>query len=100
MAEKSKAIGVGEMVNLIAEDTRLSKTSIEAVFDSLSRIVVENLEHGKRVQFTNFGVFELKKKAPRTGRNPRTGEVIKIDARNCPVFTPAKKLVEFFKDLT
>lgn len=99
MASKSKAIGIEKMIDLIAKDTRISKTNIEAVFNSLSNVIVDNLMQGNRVQFTNFGVFELKQKAPRTGRNPRTGEVIKIDARNCPVFTPARKLIETFKDI-
>lgn len=66
---------------------------IELVVNSVLRNIESALVRGERVQFTGFGTFELKKRAPRTGRNPHTGEAIPIPARIIPSFKPGKILM-------
>ena len=67
---------------------RESKDMVEAFFD----IVHEALAHGSDVKLSGFGNFNIRRKAPRPGRNPRTGEAIPIKARNVVTFHASHKL--------
>lgn len=67
--------------------------TIEMVVNSVLTNIESSLVRGERVQFTGFGTFELKKRAPRTGRNPHTGEAVPIPARVIPSFKPGKILM-------
>ena len=67
---------------------RESKDMVEAFFDILSHALVS----GQDVKLTGFGNFNIRRKAPRPGRNPRTGEAIPITARNVVTFHASHKL--------
>ena len=67
---------------------RESKDMVEAFFDILSQALVS----GQDVKLTGFGNFNIRRKAPRPGRNPRTGEAIPITARNVVTFHASHKL--------
>ncbi len=67
---------------------RESKDMVEAFFD----IVHTSLVRGQEVKLSGFGNFNLRRKAPRPGRNPRTGESVPIDARNVVTFHASHKL--------
>ena len=67
---------------------RESKDMVEAFFD----IVHEALVRGEDVKLSGFGNFNIRRKAPRPGRNPRTGEAIPIEARNVVTFHASAKL--------
>ena len=67
---------------------RESKDMVEAFFE----IVHEALVHGSDVKLSGFGNFNIRRKAPRPGRNPRTGEAIPIKARNVVTFHASHKL--------
>ena len=67
---------------------RESKDMVEAFFD----IVHDALVKGDEVKLSGFGNFSIRRKAPRPGRNPRTGESIPIDARNVVTFHASHKL--------
>ena len=67
---------------------RESKDMVEAFFD----IVHEALVRGEDVKLSGFGNFNIRRKAPRPGRNPRTGETIPIEARNVVTFHASAKL--------
>lgn len=68
--------------------SRVIARIVERVFDE----ILASLARGERVNITGFGAFELKKRAPRTGRNPHANVPVHIPARVVPVFRPAKKM--------
>ena len=81
-----------ELINAVAEATGLTKKdagkAVEAVFASIT----DALKAGDKVQLVGFGSFEVKSRAARTGRNPRTKEVVEIPASKVPVFKAGKAL--------
>jgi len=88
------AAGKAELINYVAAETKLTKTdsqkAIEAVLDGIR----DALKKGEDVRLIGFGSFAVQKSAARDGRNPRTGEIIKIAASNRPVFRAGKELKE------
>lgn len=83
-----------ELVNAIATETGLSKKDTEATLNSFVNVVSNALSKKDKVQLIGFGTFETRKRAARTGRNPQTGEEIKIKASTIPAFKPGKSLKE------
>ena len=81
-----------ELVNAIATETGLSKKDTEATLNSFVNVVSNALSKKDKVQLIGFGTFETRKRAARTGRNPQTGEEIKIKASTIPAFKPGKAL--------
>ena len=81
-----------DIVRLIAQGTGLTKTDTAAVVDSFIEAVIEALEKGEHIEIRGFGTFKVVTRAPRTGRNPRTGSEVKISSRRAPVFKPSKEL--------
>ncbi len=81
-----------ELVDAIAKDTGLTKKDAEAAVKSFITVVTKELTKGHEVQLIGFGTFAVGKRAARTGRNPATGETIKIAAAKTPKFKPGKAL--------
>ena len=85
-----------ELVAAIVEDSGLSKKDAEAAVKSFVNVVSEELQKKEKVQLIGFGTFEVSERKARSGRNPRTGETIKIKKTTVPKFKPGaslKKLV-------
>ena len=83
-----------ELVTLVAEKTGFSKKDTEATLNAVLEAVVANLQDNEKVQLVGFGSFEVKQRAARIGRNPKTKEAIEIPASRAPVFKPSKSLKE------
>lgn len=81
-----------ELVEAIAKETNLSKKDSEAALKAFVEIVGKELAKGEDVSLIGFGTFSVGERAARTGRNPRTGEEIKIAAAKTPKFKPGKAL--------
>lgn len=81
-----------ELVDAIAADTGLSKKDSEAALKSFVENVSKTLAHGDKVQLVGFGTFSVGERKARTGRNPATGEEIKIPASKSPKFSAGKAL--------
>ena len=83
-----------ELISAVAEETEFTKTdaakAVEAVFTSITAA----LKDGDEVRLVGFGTFSVAKRKAGTGRNPRTGEPIKIKASNQPKFKAGKLLKE------
>lgn len=81
-----------DLVSAVAKQAELSKKdaglAVEVVFDAIS----EALEKGDKVQLIGFGTFDVSERAAREGRNPRTGETMKIAASKAPRFKAGKAL--------
>lgn len=81
-----------ELIAEVAEKTGLKKKDAEAAVTAVLAAVEEKLAAGEKVQLVGFGTFEVKERPERDGRNPSTGETIKIAASKRPVFTAGKAL--------
>ena len=82
----------GEFVSYIAEKNGCTKAEAERVIDMFTSSVISALGKGKDVTLVGFGNFSVTKVAARAGRNPRTGEAIKIAAYKQPKFKAGQKL--------
>lgn len=83
-----------DLVASVAEKTDLTKKEAERVVTAVFETIEEALAEGDKVQLVGFGTFEVKERAARIGRNPRTGEQIEIAATRVPVFKAGKALKE------
>lgn len=85
-----------DLVDALADETGLSKAdanrAIDAIFSPDEGIIAKQLGRENKVQITGFGTFEARQRKARTGRNPRTGESIKIAASKAPAFKAGKGL--------
>ncbi|RHK52957.1 MULTISPECIES: HU family DNA-binding protein [Clostridia] len=75
-----------ELVSAMSEKTGVSKKDAAASIDAFVEIISDVLKHGDKLQLVGFGTFEVSERAARTGRNPQTGEDIKIPAAKIPKF--------------
>ncbi|NOY53117.1 MAG: HU family DNA-binding protein [Deltaproteobacteria bacterium] len=81
-----------ELIETMASDAKISKASAAKALDSMIKSVTKTLKKGNKVTLVGFGSFSVVKRKARTGRNPKTGETIKIKAKKVPKFTPGKGL--------
>jgi nucleoid DNA-binding protein len=81
-----------DIVKQIAQGIGLTKTDTAVVVDGFIEAVIEALRRGEHIEIRGFGTFKTVTRAPRTGRNPRTGSEVKISSRRAPVFKPSKEL--------
>ena len=81
-----------ELINAAAEKAGLSKKDTEAAVNAAIEVITAALADTEKVQLVGFGAFEVKARAERIGRNPKTKESIKIPASKVPVFKPGKAL--------
>jgi DNA-binding protein HU-beta len=83
-----------ELIESIASETGLSKADAGRALDAAFDAITSSLTKGDRVAIPGFGTFATSRRAARTGRNPQTGEAIKIKARTAVSFKVASKLKE------
>lgn len=81
-----------ELINAVAEKSELSKKAAEKAVGAVIDVITESLQEGDKVQLVGFGVFEVKERAARMGRNPKTKEPIEIPASKSPQFKAGKAL--------
>ncbi len=81
-----------ELVAAMAEQAGLSKKVAEEALKAFTDVVSDELKKGGKVQLVGFGTFEVSERAAREGRNPQSGEVMKIAASKAPKFKAGKAL--------
>ncbi len=81
-----------ELIAKISEDADITKTQVNTVLDSFVDTVTKTLRTGEKVTLVGFGTFSVSKRLARNGRNPQTGEVIKIKAKKVAKFKAGKEL--------
>ena len=81
-----------ELINAVAASADVSKKDTEAVITAMLDTITDALKEGDKVQLVGFGSFEVRPRAARVGRNPKTKETIKIAASKVPAFKPGKAL--------
>ena len=75
-----------ELIDALSISTGSSKADADRAIDALLGIITDTLKKGDGFTLTGFGTFEVRKRAARTGRNPKTGEALKIKASRVPAF--------------
>ena len=83
-----------QLIKSIAEKSELSQKQITEVLSLMEETLVESLKAGDRVQISGFGTFEVRERAERKGRNPKTGEVVSVPACKYLAFVSAKAVKE------
>lgn len=83
-----------DLVNAVAERAAISRKDSEAAITALTEVIMNALCDRDKVQLMGFGSFEVKKRGPRVGRNPKTNETIEIPETWVPVFKAGKLLKE------
>ena len=81
-----------ELINVVSEAAEVSKKDAETVITATFDAITDALKEGEKVQLVGFGSFEVKKRAARVGRNPKTKEPIEIPESTVPVFKAGKVL--------
>ena len=81
-----------ELVAVVAEKSGLTKKDAERVVCATFETIAAHLLKGEKVQISGFGIFEVKAREARVGRNPHTKEAIEIPASKVPAFKPSKAL--------
>ncbi len=87
----------GELIAAVASNAGINKTEAEKAVNSITANITKSLKKGNGVALVGFGSFSVKKRAARNGRNPQTGESIKIKARKVVKFSVGKGLKEAVK---
>lgn len=77
-----------EIVLKIAEETNIKQVDVKKVVQKVLDEIVAALAKDERVELRNFGIFKVKSRRGRTGRNPRTGEAVPVPPRKVAVFKP------------
>lgn len=80
------------VAKLAAENPDLSFGEVERVVDTVLEEISAALERGDRVELRGFGAFSARERGERLGRNPRTGEKVKVDGKRAPFFKAGKEL--------
>ena len=91
---ESPALTKAQLADLLFEHIGLNKRESKDMVDPSFDLIVPSLVDGQDVQLSGFGNFQIRTKAPRPGRNPRTGEAIPIKARRVVTFHASTKLKE------
>jgi len=91
---KVETITLRQLATTLAESHELSKKAANAILDDLVVTVTKHLKKGARVRIGGLGILQVRKRAARMGRNPATGEAIKIKASKKVAFRAAKELKE------
>ena len=77
-----------ELVLKIAEQTNIKQVDVKKIVQKVLDEIISALARGERVELRNFGIFKVKSRRGRTGRNPRTGETVPVPPKKAAVFKP------------
>jgi integration host factor subunit alpha len=95
---ETPALTKAQLAELLFEQIGLNKRESKDMIDAFFDLVINSLVDGDDVKITGFGNFQIRTKAPRPGRNPRTGEPIPIEARRVVTFHASQKLKELIQE--
>ena len=94
MVPESRTITKKELVNRIAEETRQTKVVVKDILQRFLDAITEELAEGNRIEFRDFGVFEVRERAPRRAQNPRTLEEVEVPQRRAVKFKAGRRMGE------
>lgn len=88
-----------DIVRTISEEIGLTQLQTKEIVQKTFDAIVETLAGDRRLELRNFGVFEVKQRAPRKARNPRTGDKVLVPAKFVVTFKPGKKMEQKMREL-
>jgi DNA-binding protein HU-beta len=91
-AKTSRPVTIKHLAAALAEEHQLTKRAGEAILGDLVSMITKHLKKGERIRIAGLGILQVRKRAARMGRNPGTGEAIKIKASKKVAFRAAKDL--------
>ena len=83
-----------ELVDEVAKVVQLTKKQAETIVNIVFDSIVDSLRAGQKIELRGFGSFRLRKREPRKGRNPKTGDKVDVPPKKVPYFKPGKELKE------
>ena len=89
---KEQNMNKSELVEVISSKAEITKAEAKKVLGVTLDAIIDGLASDGKVTLVGFGTFEVRTRSARTGRNPRTGEKIKIAAAKAPAFKPGKEM--------
>jgi nucleoid DNA-binding protein len=89
---------VKDIADILGLTQLKTKEIVQMTFDAIIETLVNNSDH--RIELRNFGVFEVKQRAARKARNPRTGEKVDVPPKNVVTFKPGKRMEELVRKIT
>ena len=92
MATVSPSMTKAELVDEVSRVSDLTKKHSEVIVDTLFRSIINALHRGEKIELRGFGSFRLRRREPRKGRNPKTGEKVDVPSKRVPYFKPGKEL--------
>ena len=91
---ETPALTKADLADLLFGQIGLNKRESKDMVDAFFTLISDSLVEGQDVKISSFGHFQIRTKAPRPGRNPRTGEQVPVDAKRVPYFKPGKEMRE------
>ncbi len=88
-----------EIVKKISEDLGLTQLKTKDIVQRTLDAIIQTLVTEGRIELRNFGVFEVKQRAPRKARNPRTGDKVYVPSKNVVTFKPGKEMEELVRKM-
>jgi len=86
-----------DIILKVSDDTNLKQIDVKKVVQKTFDCIVESLVRGEKIELRNFGVFKIKQRKSRTGRNPRTGQVVPVPPRKAVIFKPGLEMKQLMK---
>ncbi len=83
-----------ELVEEVARSTQLTKKHAELIVNTVFESIVESLQQGEKIELRGFGSFRIRHRGSRVGRNPKTGDRVRVPPKRIPYFKPGKELKE------
>jgi integration host factor subunit beta len=81
-----------ELVEEVSRVSELTKKHSEVIVDTVFKSIIDALHRGEKIELRGFGSFRLRKREPRKGRNPKTGDKVDVPPKKVPYFKPGKEL--------
>ena len=89
-----------ELVEEVSRVSDLTKKHSEVIVDTVFESIIEALKRGEKIELRGFGSFRLRKREPRKGRNPKTGDKVDVPPKRVPYFKPGKELKDLINKET
>lgn len=86
-----------DIILKVSDETNIKQIDVKKIVQKTFDYVIEALARGEKIELRNFGVFKVKQRKSRTGRNPRTGQVVPVPPRKVVVFKPGLEMKQKIK---
>ncbi|MFA6349837.1 MAG: HU family DNA-binding protein [Candidatus Omnitrophota bacterium] len=95
--KKGESMTKKDIILKVSDETNIKQIDVKKIVQKTFDYVVEALSRGEKIELRNFGVFKVKQRKSRTGRNPRTGQVVPVPPRKVVVFKPGLEMKQKIK---